>query len=47
MDFNASNVNKIEEEEIIETRVKEVSIQTDYRDSEVQTDPYSPEEIFR
>lgn len=24
-----------------------MEIQTDYRDSMVQTDPYSPEEIFR
>jgi hypothetical protein len=24
-----------------------VDIQTDYRDSECQTDPYSPEEIYR
>lgn len=47
--FEASN-----EEEIVEvvavniqSKTKEVEIQTDYRESEAQTDPYSPEEIYR
>lgn len=28
-------------------KIKEIEVQTDYRESEVQTDPYSPEEIYR
>lgn len=47
--FEASN-----EEEIVEvvavniqSKTKDVEIQTDYRESEAQTDPYSPEEIYR
>ena len=32
---------------LTQQKTKDVEIQTDYRDGEAQTDPYSPEEIYR
>lgn len=47
--FEASNEEEIVEVAAvnIQSKTKDVEIQTDYRESEAQTDPYSPEEIYR
>ena len=48
LDLSTSNINETKENDItiIEPFAKDVSVQTIYRDSDVQTDPYSPEYIL-
>ena len=38
---------KEEEKQFIEPKTKTVCIQTDFRDSEAQTDPYTPDHVIR